>query len=240
MQIQLSYLDPSTQPSLRPRLEPPVAIGSSFTTMPNILEGNRVSRITLKHPQIDPYHLLLVEVAGQLHCRAQGATAGIRLNGALISQGIVQSGDRLQVGPCEILVTFAPEAATSGADPEVLDPFRAVPFVDVAQPTPTPPRPTPSPTQTPQEGCDRRVGFLLPRRCGRPSPVGCPYCHNGQLQDDPFFRYSERSLHPDYGNYRAGYWGSGTYNGDDVDFTEADAASLETLGVDFEQDMGAS
>ena len=41
--------------------------------------------------------------------------------------------------------------------------------------------------------CPRRVGFLFPHNCERPTPVGCTDCNNGQL-DDPY-----KQRHVDYG-----------------------------------------
>jgi FHA domain len=96
-------------------------------------------------------------------------------------------------------------------------------------------------TATPWE-CDRMVGFLFKRRCGRTDKTGCPDCH--PVYEDDYAFYSE------YGNYRSG-WGRDYYDGrdrysydpetGDVDFTEADAVSLEAQrDADFESDMGAS
>ncbi|BAY25051.1 Forkhead-associated protein [Calothrix sp. NIES-2100] len=90
--------------------------------------------------------------------------------------------------------------------------------------------------------CDRMVGFLFKRRCGRTDRTGCPYCE--QTYENDYAYYS------DYGHYRSG-WGSDYYDERDrysydpdtgnVDFTEADAVSLEDeRDTDFESDMGAS
>ncbi|MBD2340872.1 FHA domain-containing protein [Calothrix sp. FACHB-156] len=90
--------------------------------------------------------------------------------------------------------------------------------------------------------CDRMVGFLFKRRCGRTDRTGCPDCEPAYENDYAF--YSE------YGNYRSG-WGRDYYDDrdrysydpetGDVDFTEADAVSLEAQrDAEFETDMGAS
>lgn len=91
--------------------------------------------------------------------------------------------------------------------------------------------------------CDRMVGFLFKRRCGRTDTTDCQYCN--QLYDDDYAYY------PNYGYYRSGYWGSSYYdqrdnysydpNTGNVDFTDADAMSLENeQDTDFERNMGAS
>jgi len=86
--------------------------------------------------------------------------------------------------------------------------------------------------------CDRMVGFLFKRRCGRTDTTNCPYCNQSYTEDYAYY--------PDYGSYRYG-WGSSYYNDrfceapTQVDFTEADAISLEDeRNTDFETNMGAS
>ena len=96
--------------------------------------------------------------------------------------------------------------------------------------------------------CDRMVGFLFSRRCGRTSKVGCPDCGGNYENNEPYF--SDRSYYSGYGRYDRGYWGNDYYNRDhygnntetnNVDFTESDNAALESeVDGDFEQDMGAS
>jgi hypothetical protein len=84
--------------------------------------------------------------------------------------------------------------------------------------------------------CDRMVGFLFKRRCGRTDTVGCPDCNT--YYDDEYAYYEG------FGNYRRGNWGSNYYEtegGYSVDFTEADSRSLEMeRDGDFERNMGAS
>lgn len=88
--------------------------------------------------------------------------------------------------------------------------------------------------------CDRMVGFLFKRRCGRTDRTNCPYCNESYTEDYAYY--------PDYGSYRYG-WGSNSYRENNysynetnnVDFTEADAISLEDeRNTDFETNMGAS
>ncbi|MEB3147496.1 MAG: FHA domain-containing protein [Sphaerospermopsis sp.] len=89
--------------------------------------------------------------------------------------------------------------------------------------------------------CDRMIGFLFKRRCGRTDKTNCPDCNQSYENDYAYY--------PEYGSYRS--WGSSYYYNRDnysynpetgnVDFTEADAISLEDeRDTDFERNMGAS
>lgn len=99
-----------------------------------------------------------------------------------------------------------------------------------------------TPVTTPGE-CDRMIGFLFKRRCGRTDTTGCPHCHPTYEQDYAYYS--------GYGNYHSGSWGSSYYYNRDryeydsetgnIDFTEADAMSLENeYDTDYETNMGAS
>ena len=246
MRIQLLYTDPSSQTPLRPVLEVPVAVGSSFGDMPNLLGGDRVSRITLGHAQIAPYHVLLTIAQGRLQAVDQDSPAGIRVNGQSQKIAYLNEGDRLQVGPCEMQIRIIDPTTPTPAEatPEATAPTSLPPFENTAPASPPPPPATPpslDPVPSVGGGCDRRIGFLFPRRCGRLSPTGCPHCQGGRRSEEPYFTYNrERNFYPDYGDYTTVSWGNRGYADAEVDFTEADAASLELLGDDFEQDMGAS
>ena len=96
------------------------------------------------------------------------------------------------------------------------------------------------------QGCDKMVGFLFKRRCGRTDTRGCTYCEDGRSSAEP---YTEYSYYQGYGTYDD--WGSYYYHRrhdyyynretGDVDFTEADSEAFETeTDRDFEQDFGAS
>jgi FHA domain len=104
----------------------------------------------------------------------------------------------------------------------------------------------PTATTTDVWECDRMVGFLFKRRCGRTDRTNCPDCNQ---TDDPY--YYDYEYYSGYGNYRSGRWGNNYYNERDrycydpesgnVDFTEADSICLENeRDGDFETNMGAS
>ncbi|BAY88162.1 MULTISPECIES: FHA domain-containing protein [unclassified Tolypothrix] len=202
MQIQLSWIDPNSEERREPLLETPVAIGRTFAEMPQQIDQQRVSRITIQDDLIADYHALIDWQNQELTITDQNTSNGIKINGVQVTSGILTSGDRITIGACEIVVTF---------------------------------------TATAWE-CDRMVGFLFKRRCGRTDRTGCPDCE--QSYEDDYAYYSE------YGNYRSG-WGRDYYDDrdrysydpetGDVDFTEADAVSVETeTDTEFETDMGAS
>ena len=100
---------------------------------------------------------------------------------------------------------------------------------------------------TPGWKCPRRVGFLFPHACHRPSPEGCPDCQNGEI-DDPYIHRTDRYYYEDYDTYEpslTGYaMGSMMHDRshfiEDPQFTEADGESLVTPDDDFETDASAS
>jgi hypothetical protein len=113
-----------------------------------------------------------------------------------------------------------------------------------------------TPPLPPDWKCPRRVGFLFPHACRRATPVDCPDCQNG-LIDDPYAMRRDRYSYSRYDYYDDDYffWFDPFYGGasqpvdvggvgpPDVsssDFTEADGADLVTPGDDFENDMTES
>lgn len=109
-----------------------------------------------------------------------------------------------------------------------------------------------SPEQFGPDGtCDRKVGFLFKRRCGRTTTEGCQYCQNGRQPAgyDPYT--DDYGLFPGYGHYGRHHWGYHYYSNRDryyydpasrrVDFTEADGQSFEEeADQGYEMDLEAS
>lgn len=226
MQIQLRWTNPVTGLHQQPRLETPVALGRDFTAMPGLMEGQRVSRIVLEDDRVDPFHALIREQAGELQIVDQGSRSGIYINGTRQSIARLSPGDRLQIGPFQIEFS-----QLDSIDPDLR-------------------RSSPGSASW---VCDRWIGFLVKRRCGRTNPDGCPYCQNGQGESDPYFY--DYSYYPGYHTYSEGHWGDDYYSDRDrysydpgtrsVDFTEADSISFrdeteQDYEQDYEQDMGAS
>ncbi|MCC5640513.1 FHA domain-containing protein [Nostoc sp. CHAB 5844] len=201
MQIQLTWIDPNTGDRREPLLETPVAIGRQFSTMPQQIDDQRVSRIVIEDDLIADYHALIDWQNQELTIIDQNTNNGIKINGVQSTNGILQNGDRIQIGTCEIFVSF----------------------------------------ESTVWECDRMVGFLFKRRCGRTDTTNCLDCNASYDHDYAYY--------PEYGSYR--YWGSSYYHDRDrydydpetgnVDFTEADSISLETeRDTNFETNMGAS
>lgn len=93
-------------------------------------------------------------------------------------------------------------------------------------------------------GCPRRIGFLFPHPCGRTSPIGCPDCQNGQIED-PYAQRTDRSGYDNYDQYDAGDWpatySAGEAREEAVDFTEADGENLvKPEEEEYEGDLTAS
>nr|WP_290221091.1 FHA domain-containing protein [Trichocoleus desertorum] len=224
MRLQLTRTALASGQAQTSVLETPIALGREFALMPGILEGNRVSRLVLEDAQVADYHALIDEQAGELVIIDQSGGRGLRVNGVSTTTSPLQDGDHFQIGSYDLQVQFNPEA------PVASDEASASAFNSAGE-------------------CDRKVGFLFPRRCGRTTTVDCPYCNSDQANNDPYFY--ERSYYSGYGTYHSGYWGSNyyenrnsySYNSEtrNIDFTDADSASFEQeADTDFEQDMGAS
>jgi hypothetical protein len=105
--------------------------------------------------------------------------------------------------------------------------------------------------------CPRRVGFLFPHQCQRLTPVGCPDCHNGSIEDPYTNRTDRRGYDHDnfdhYNSNEVGSWAGSddpdeaTFGGGDsggagasMEFSEADGESLTASDRDFEDDLSAS
>ncbi len=248
MRIQLDWIDPVTGRLRRPQYDLPVAIGREFSQLPQEIDGQRVARLTLEDPDLLPYHgALQLNVLGEpalvLQPQARAGVNGRPYGGTTAG---LQTGDRLQLGALELTITILrepdslhPSASLSPSTPERAWGATVVPA--------SPPAPR-SPAGTPQAPgpvpCDRLVGFLFPRRCGRISRENCPHCRGGEIGDDPYFLASERSIYTHYGDYSASPWGrEGLDSPADpsaYDFTEADAAAFAVTATDFEQDLDAS
>lgn len=209
MQIQLTWIDSKTGDRRQPLLETPVAIGSEFTQMPPEINGKQVSRIVIQDNSVAKYHAL-IRYQNQELSIIDNTNTGIKINGVLLSRRRLQDGDRIQIGDCEILISFVVENNLE---------------------------------------CDRMVGFLFKRRCGRTDRTNCPNCNESTENNDSYFY--EYSYYETYGDYRFRYWGSDYYHNRDryrydpntgnVDFTDADGISLENeRDVDFEHHMGGS
>lgn len=226
MKVQLTWIEIESEQKRSPTFETPIAIGRTFGLMPSNLEGNRVSRLVIDGSDIFDYHALLLEKDGQLEI--QPRRSQVKVNGELCSQDfcLLREGDRVQIGSYEIEITAIES--------------------DVIEPSLFPPETV---------GCQRIVGVLFPRRCGRLSVEGCPHCGGAEIDaefdqecdGDPYFMSGERSLYENYGDYRSAEWVDeaemeelGETEKIGFDFTEADAIALEAEAGDFERDLTES
>ncbi|HEY9880965.1 MAG TPA: FHA domain-containing protein [Leptolyngbyaceae cyanobacterium] len=255
MRIQLTWTDPNGQ-QRQPILETPIALGSDFDAMPTSHEGQRVSRLVLPDSSIAGYHAL-IEVRNDTPLITTPSGQNIQINGLTLPMSTLFEGDVLQIGSLSLALNLSPaEAPTSSAaspiEPTAVEPTTVNPALMGMAPMSVPQSGGSSEGNLGPEGCDRKVGFLFKRRCGRTSRDGCPYCDSGQSSGDPYpYFYSEYSSYPGYGTYHRGYWGHDYYahrhdpgyysNQERADFTEADAAAFESENdQDYEMDMGAS
>jgi hypothetical protein len=75
------------------------------------------------------------------------------------------------------------------------------------------------------------------------SPIGCPECQNGQVED-PYAQRTDREGYDNYGDYDSADWpGAAVAEGapsEPLDFTEADGENLVKPEEEFEGDLTAS
>ncbi|MEM0979229.1 MAG: FHA domain-containing protein [Cyanobacteria bacterium P01_H01_bin.58] len=255
MQVLLRWTDPNTGNSYAPNLSTPIAFGRDFGSMPSAVGDQSVSRMVLKDNQVEQYHALLENIDGQLRINDRGSRVGTKVNGVPLPFQGVMAGDRLQIGPYDITVVSVENASAIGvATPDpVISQSSPEPFSNAAslQGADWAAHQVGGDTFGSDGMCNRRVGFLVKRRCGRTSTAGCPHCRNGQvpIDQDPYIE--DYDLYPGYGRYGQSYWGYHYYSNRDryyydpdsrrVDFTEADAASFEDeTDQDYEMNLDAS
>ncbi|MGC9527333.1 MAG: FHA domain-containing protein [Limnospira sp.] len=216
--MQLTWIEIESEQKRSPTFETPIAIGRTFGLMPSNLEGNRVSRLVIDGADILDYHASLLEKNGQLEIQTRRSP--VRINGERCSQDscLLREGDRVQIGFYEIEIT--------AIESPVLEPSLSAPETI---------------------GCNRIVGVLFPRRCGRLNSEECPHCDGGEFDDDPYFMSGERNLYENYGDYTEAEWVNeseieklGDKERLGFDFTEADAIALEGEAGDFERDLTES
>jgi hypothetical protein len=206
---------------LSPRLETPIALGSDFAALPNLTAD------------------------GERISRIVLAEATIDPYHALITaqNGELLIADRNSQLGTQINGVRLPSSTLFEGDRLQIGSFQIQVLSAISRPA--------NVTNSQTGGCDRQVGFLIKRRCGRTDATNCPDC-NGEMTavpySDPYFY--DRNLYHDFGAYSGG-WGNDYYSDRDcysynpdtgsIDFTEADSTSLEQeTEVDYEQDMGAS
>jgi hypothetical protein len=214
-------VDPDTRELQESILETPIAIGSDAAQLPENFGTRSMAHLVVTGAQVAGFHALITEANQRLTVTEQGNNC-IWVNAVPTPNTALQDGDTLRVGEVNLQVqtNFALGGDAAGMAAGLGE-----------------------------GGCDRQIGFLIKRRCGRTSAVGCNYCDNGRRTTDPY--YDDYAGYPGYGRYDSGYWGHSYYydrdryyydpNRDNVDFTDADNASLgDERDVDYEEAMGAS
>lgn len=106
MQIQLNWTEPTTGKRQQPLLKTPITLGRKFALMPQILAGEKVSRIVLANDQVSDYHALIDFQDGKFLVFDQNSITGTRINGSQLPSSELRNGDRLQIGLYEIAISL--------------------------------------------------------------------------------------------------------------------------------------
>lgn len=110
LRIQLSWDDPATGDKREPVFAVPIALGREFSQMPTQLQGHPVSRMVLNSLEISRFHVLIDQDSNGLVVVDQNSRNGTFVNGNRIganSRVALANGDVLQVGPYEVIISFA-------------------------------------------------------------------------------------------------------------------------------------
>ena len=259
MQVTLCWVEASSGKETAPVLTVPVAFGRDFNAMPAQIENRKVSRMVLDAEQVAPFHALLMEREGRLVVLSQGEAKGIAVNGLFGSAHVLSIGDRLSISPFEIVVQAIDGKAPVDKEPASVQDRKATPARaetsiagNVASITLDNRQEKSAAAAFGADGtCQRQVGFLFKRRCGRTSTKGCRDCQNGRLNSERDLYAEEYAWYESFGDYSVGNWGDAYYYDRDrysydpatrnVDFNESDAASFEEEGDhDYEMELDAS
>ena len=119
MQIQLRWVDPTTGQEKTPQLATPVLFGSNMTAMPSTLDGQPASRMVLDHEQVEPFHAVIEVVGGQLYINDRNSLHGTKVNRVARASHGLKVGDRIQIGPFEILLSLPSTPSSAPPLPDV-------------------------------------------------------------------------------------------------------------------------
>jgi pSer/pThr/pTyr-binding forkhead associated (FHA) protein len=98
--------DPSTGEQKEPLLTVPIALGREFERLPDILDGQRVSRIVLNSLEVSRYHASIEIQQDRLTIVDRGSSNGLLVNGIPQTQSLLEPGDTIQIGNYQIAVSL--------------------------------------------------------------------------------------------------------------------------------------
>jgi pSer/pThr/pTyr-binding forkhead associated (FHA) protein len=98
--------DPVTGESKEPLLTVPIALGREFERLPELLEGQRVSRIVLNSLEVSRYHASIEIQQDQLVIIDRDSSNGIVVNGQKQTQIQIEPGDTIQIGNYQISIAL--------------------------------------------------------------------------------------------------------------------------------------
>ncbi len=113
--ITLSWTDPDTGQPQQKTHQAPIVLGRAAIALPTAVAGYPAAQIVLERSNISRYHALLDWQDDQLRIIDQNSSNGLSVNGQPVKDCALQSGDRLQIGPYQIQVTYVPAIQQAAA-----------------------------------------------------------------------------------------------------------------------------
>lgn len=113
IKLRLLWTDPVSQRHRHPLLNTPIALGSTFKSMPVEISGKSVSRMVIGDRQVQDFHALLVEVEGEIYLIDNLGQTFVNQR-PVTGQAQLHPGDCIRIGSTEIQFEMI---STPGARP---------------------------------------------------------------------------------------------------------------------------
>ena len=105
-EVKLSWEDPVTSEYQNLLVQIPIALGRQLNQMPGEIAQRQVSRVVLNSSAVSRYHALIDWENNSCVIRDRNSKNGILINGQRRKNTILESGDVIEIGPYEIIITW--------------------------------------------------------------------------------------------------------------------------------------